>query len=69
MLQEVNGDVPDDEELAKLKGQMWPTNTSSLKSKFEAKENGDEEVKEAPKPIDLEAEINGKRTPILCQNL
>lgn len=60
MSQEVNGDVPNEEETEKLKEQMWPKNTTNLKAVFESKNNnGSDEMKEQPKPIDLEAEISG----------
>lgn len=58
-LQELNGDVPDEEEAARLKEQMWPKKTSSIKTMFEAQGDSEEQQKEAPQQINLEAEISG----------
>lgn len=70
--QEVNGDAPSEEEAARLKEQMWPTKTSSVKAVFENKNQSDEKPKETPKQIDLEAEINGKQfdqaSPFICRH-
>ena len=59
VFQELNGDVPDEREAAELKEQMWPKNTTNVKAMFEAKNEEDTTVKETPKQIDLQAEING----------
>lgn len=55
----MNSEAPDEEETAKLREQMWPKNTSNVKALFETKNQSDEEPKETPKPIDLQAEIDG----------
>ena len=59
VFQELNGDAPDEREAAELKEQMWPKNTTNVKAMFEAKNEEDTTVKETPKQIDLQAEING----------
>lgn len=53
--------MPEADEVEKLKQQMWPQKTSNIKNMFEAKGEEDAQPKEVPKPIDLEAEINGTR--------
>lgn len=58
--QELNGDVPTEEEANKLKEQMWPKNTANIKSKFENYEQNTDEPKDTPQPIDLQAEISGR---------
>lgn len=57
----MNGYVPDEEEAARLREQMWSVKTSSIKSKFETNNDTADEPKETPQPIDLEAEISGKQ--------